>query len=70
MVSATYKIAHSPSIEHECTYESCSCGKRPLYTYINGEQFLMLRSGTAAETLGLVVVEHWFEGLKRLVPVP
>ena len=37
---------------------------------LNGERFLMVRSGTAAETLGLVVVEHWFEELKRLVPVP
>ena len=37
---------------------------------VDGEGFLMVRSGTAAEPPGLVVVEHWFEELKRLVPVP
>jgi len=32
--------------------------------------FLMVRSGGAGRTLGLIVVLNWFEELKRLVPVP
>ena len=34
---------------------------------LDGQQFLMVRSAEA-ETPGFVVVENWFEELKRLVP--
>ena len=37
---------------------------------LDGQQFLMVRSGTDAETPGFVVVENWFEELKQRVPVP
>ena len=36
---------------------------------LDGQQFLMVRSGEAAETPGFVVVENWFEELKERVPV-
>ena len=36
---------------------------------LDGQQFLMVRSPEAAETPGFVVVENWFEELKRLVPL-
>ena len=36
---------------------------------LDGQQFLMVRGAQAAETPGFVVVENWFEELKRLVPV-
>ena len=35
----------------------------------DARQFLMVRGGIAADTPGYVVVENWFEELKRLVPV-
>ena len=38
----------------------------------NGQQFLMIKEATAdvnARPASLVVVEHWFEELKRLPPV-
>ena len=37
---------------------------------LDGQQFLMVRPPAAASTDGYVVVQSWFEELKRLVPVP
>ena len=37
---------------------------------LNGQQFLMVRGGEAADTPGFVVVLNWFEELTRLVPIP
>ena len=41
----------------------------------DGERFLMRKVGGALtdgddEFTGMIVVEHWFEELKRLVPIP
>ena len=36
---------------------------------LDGQQFLMAESTTAAEGTGFVVVQNWFEDLKRLVPI-
>ena len=37
---------------------------------LDGQQFLMVRSGAAAEAQAFTVVENWFEELKERVPVP
>ena len=36
---------------------------------LDGEQFLMVRSGTG-ETMPITLVQNWFTELERLVPVP
>ena len=62
--------AESPRLLFEASYATDLLGLgAPNYDVsLNGQQFLMVRSGAAAEAPGYVVVQNWFEELTRLVP--
>ena len=63
--------AERPTVLFEDPYmTSTGAAETPNYDVsLDGEQFLMVRSGAAAEAPAFTVVLNWFEELKRLVPI-
>jgi serine/threonine-protein kinase len=54
----------------EGTFLRDSAGTRPFDVTPDGQRFVMIKSGNAVDdTNAIIVVQHWFEELKRLVPV-
>ena len=67
---ATFEFG-SPSVVLEAPYYSQGAG-RNYDVSPDGERFLMIREGTATEAFEasqIIVVQNWFEELRRLVPV-
>ena len=45
-------------------------GLRNYELFPGDQRFLMLKAGTATDTLGIILIQNWFDELQRLVPSP
>ena len=62
--------AWTPRLLFEASYDSqLVSGDSNYDVSADGQHFLMVQGGAAAGAPGYVVVQNWFEELKRLVPV-
>jgi len=65
----TQLTAGVPQLLFEGTFLRNSAGTRPFDVTPDGQRFVMIKSGNAVDdTNAIIVVQHWFEELKRLVP--
>ena len=60
--------AGNPQLLFEGTYLADAAGHPRYDVSPDGRRFLMIRPGTPDENAGLVLVQNWFEELRRLVP--
>jgi Tol biopolymer transport system component len=66
----TQLTAGLPQLLFEGTFLRDSAGTRPFDVTPDGQRFVMIKSGNAVDdTNAIIVVQHWFEELNRLVPV-
>ena len=66
----TQLTAGVPQLLFEGTFLGHSAGRRPFDVTPDGQRFVMIKSGNAVDDANaIIVVQHWFEELKRLVPV-
>jgi eukaryotic-like serine/threonine-protein kinase len=65
----TQLTAGVPQLLFEGTFLRYSAGSMPFDVTPDGQRFVMIKSGNAGDdTNAIIVVQHWFEELKRLVP--
>jgi len=65
----TQLTAGVPQLLFEGTFLRHSAGAQPFDVTPDGQRFVMIKSGNAvADANAIIIVQHWFEELKRLVP--